>query len=338
MADINSLYQQVFGRAADAEGAAYWQNQLNSGLSEADVAKALYGSDEYKNDINAVYQQNFGRDADTAGLQYWQDAAYKNNADLNALSQFVTGGAQTEDRSAMADGAKYPVAWDQSLDPNNSNIKYDAVNDKWVLANPTTAAPEKVDWQKQGMAGDFRSLNDGDWEALQKSIYDSSTAGLARQEELARAGSNQSMSNRGIWSSGIAERAQNDITGQLGAAYQQAGANAANTRYQLQNSDNQAYNSYNLSNQSLGNQYDLGKESNANNLTLGMANNSNQLQSINDSYALNRATLLNEANANASNAAWQAQWTPMNTLSGLWNGTGGTISSGSSGGGWNFMI
>lgn len=335
MADINSLYQQVFGRAADAEGAAYWQNQLNSGLSEADLAKALYGSDEYKNDINAVYQQNFGRDADTAGLQYWQDAAYKNNADLNALSQFVTGGAQTEDRSAMADGAKYPVAWDQSLDPNNSNIKYDAVNDKWVLANPTTAAPEKVDWQKQGMAGDFRSLNDGDWEALQKSIYDSSTAGLARQEELARAGANQSMSNRGIWSSGIAERAQNDITGQLGATYQQAGANAANTRYQLQNSDNQAYNSYNLSNQSLGNQYDLGKESNANSLALGQGQLALGNLTQNDNYAINRANLMNNAAAQQSQAQWQAQWEPATYLAGLWNGTGGVISNGS---GSNFSI
>ena len=65
MADINALYQQILGRTADSEGAAYWQDQLNNGLSEADLVKSLYGSDEYKNDVNAVYQQNFGRDADT---------------------------------------------------------------------------------------------------------------------------------------------------------------------------------------------------------------------------------------------------------------------------------
>ena len=266
-------------------------------------------------------------------------------------------GMRADSNNTVAD--MIAAASEQKINPallaNVLSTKYDGISrdlaDKAIsdiYGSQTTtpiASPVTQDWQSQGMAGDYKSLNDGDWEALQKSIYDASVAGLGRQEELARANSNQSMSNRGIWSSGIAERAQNDITGQLGAAYEQAGANAANQRYSLQNGDNQAYNQYNLSNQSLGNQYYLGRESNANTAqsianqyALGQGQLALGNLAQNDSYALSRAGLLNDANAQASNAQWQAQWTPANFLSGMWNGTGGTISSGSSGGGWNFMI
>lgn len=197
--------------------------------------------------------------------------------------------------------------------------------------------------------GAYQHLSNGDYDALQKAIYDSSTAGLARQEELARANSDQGMANRGIWSSGIAQRSQNDITGQLGAAYQSAGANAANTRYNLQAQDLSNSNSYNANAAAANNAYNTANTQNYNNWTanatslanqydLGKTSNDNQRQSIDDSYALSRAGLLNDANAQASNSQWQAQWTPANFLSGMWNGTGGTISSGSSGGGWNFMI
>lgn len=273
-------------------------------------------------------------------------------------------GMRADSNNTVAD--MIAAASEQNINPallaNVLSTKYDgisrdladkAISDIYGLQTTTPiASPVTQDWQSQGMAGDYKSLDDGDWEALQKSIYDASVAGLGRQEELARAASNQSMSNRGIWSSGIAERAQNDITGQLGAAYEQAGANAATQRYNLQNSDNQAYNQYNLSNQSLGNQYYLGRESNANTaqsianqyalgqgqLALGQGQLDLGNLTQNDNYALSRAGLLNDANAQASNAQWQAQWAPANFLSGMWNGTGGTISSGSSGGGWNFMI
>lgn len=174
---------------------------------------------------------------------------------------------------------------------------------------------------------EYQRMSDGDYEALQKALYDGSTAGLKTQETNWRDQSNQSMANRGIWSSGMAERSQNDITDKLADTYARAGANAVTTRYGMQQQDLQGLNSYNLAN-----------NQGFNNYTLGAASNANQLQSINDSYALSRAGLLNEANANASNAALQAAWQPATFLSGIWNGTGGTISNGSSGGGWNFMI
>lgn len=222
----------------------------------------------------------------------------------------------------------------------------------------------------QSSPNGYRELSDGDYDALQNAIYGSATAGLGRAETDWRESADQSMANRGIWSSGAAQRTQNDITGQLSTAYGQAGTAAAEQRYGLQNANNDAYNQYQLSDKGLNNQYNLGllntglgyyqadnqydlgrraadtgqyqaetgRIGTDNQFTLGLQSNANQLQGINDSYALNRASMLNDANAQASNAAFQAQWAPANFLSGIWNGTGGTVSSGSSGGGWNFMI
>lgn len=351
MATIDELYQQLLGRAADTEGANYWQSQMDNGMTADQVAAAMKGSSEYQldgNELAQIYRDNFGREADTSGSQYWLNKANTEGISAYQMADIIKNAAQADDRNAMADKAQYPSSWNTGLNADGPNLHYNAETDQWEQstgAKPASMPAYSKNWQQEGMAGDYRSLNDADWEALQKSIYDASVAGLGRQEELARAASNQSMSNRGIWSSGIAERAQNDITGQLGAAYEQAGANAATQRYNLQNSDNQAYNQYNLSNQSLGNQYYLGRESNANTAqsianqyALGQGQLALGNLTQNDSYALSRAGLLNDANAQASNAQWQAQWTPANFLSGVWNGTGGTVTSGSSGGGWNFMI
>ena len=74
---INKLYTEGFGREADAEGLAWWTNQLydhansggTKGMSYADIAGSFLGSDEAK--FRDVYHDEFGRDADDEGLQYW---------------------------------------------------------------------------------------------------------------------------------------------------------------------------------------------------------------------------------------------------------------------------
>ena len=186
-------------------------------------------------------------------------------------------------------------------------------------ANPAPAAPAYRE------APGYKRLQDGDYDALQKALYEGATAGLQLQENRWRDQSNQSAANRGLWASGIAERSQNDITERLAPMYTQAGANAVGTRYGMEQADNQGENGYNLA-----------TTQNYNNWAQGMYGLQNQYalgnKQADDNYALQRASLLNTANAQAAQAQWQAQWEPATYLAGLWNGTNGVVSAGSSGG------
>lgn len=49
MAGLNEAFQQILGRDADASGAAYWQDQINKGMTLDQVKSNLAASDEYKN-------------------------------------------------------------------------------------------------------------------------------------------------------------------------------------------------------------------------------------------------------------------------------------------------
>lgn len=49
MAGLNEAFQQILGRDADASGAAYWQDQINKGMTLDQVKSNLAASDEYRN-------------------------------------------------------------------------------------------------------------------------------------------------------------------------------------------------------------------------------------------------------------------------------------------------
>lgn len=48
MAGLNDIFQQYLGRDADAGGAAYWQDQINNGMSLDQVRSNIAASNEYK--------------------------------------------------------------------------------------------------------------------------------------------------------------------------------------------------------------------------------------------------------------------------------------------------
>lgn len=133
--------------------------------------------------------------------------------------------------------------------------------------------------------GQFQGLSGGDYDALQQSIYQGETAGLKQYENEARENVDQSLSNRGIWSSGIAQAAQNDLTDSLADNYQRAGANSVAQRYRMQQQDLMAQNAYNQGNSQFLNQFNL--------------------QGAGQEYA--------------------SQWAPLEYLQGLYNQTGGVI-------------
>jgi hypothetical protein len=48
MAGIEDLYQNILGRASDAEGLQFWQQQQTAGMSLDQISQAFYGSAEYQ--------------------------------------------------------------------------------------------------------------------------------------------------------------------------------------------------------------------------------------------------------------------------------------------------
>lgn len=76
---IDQLYRKILGRAADAEGRAYWLGQVERGLRIEDIAAQFYGSQEYFSDnggtnrgyIEALYLDLLGRAADAEGRDHW---------------------------------------------------------------------------------------------------------------------------------------------------------------------------------------------------------------------------------------------------------------------------
>lgn len=136
----------------------------------------------------------------------------------------------------------------------------------------------------------YQSLSGGDYEALQNSLYTGATAGLRQYENEARDNIDQSLANRGIWSSGIAQAAQNDITDSLADTYSQAGAAATAQRYGLQAQELAQQNAFNQAESQFGNQFNM-------------------------------------TNAGLN---YQSQWAPLEFLAQLWNGTNGIASKSSS--------
>jgi len=131
-----------------------------------------------------------------------------------------------------------------------------------------------------------QTLTDGDYDKLQSDMLSGYVSGIDRAKAVDSERLDADLAKRGIWSSGLAVRAQNDLTERYAPQYTAAGGQATQARYGLQS-------------QELGN--------------------------------------VNMMNASEADKVYQSKWRPAEYLSGLWNGTGGAVSSGS-GSGWNFSI
>ena len=146
-------------------------------------------------------------------------------------------------------------------------------------------------------SGAPQSLSGGDYNRLEQSIVDSRWAPLQRYETQQRERTDEDLNKRGIWSSGLATQAQGDVTEQFAPQYAAAGAEAAAQRYGLQAQEQQFMNQLNM-------------------------------------QEANRRTEFDQTQADQQYAS---QWAPLEYLMGLYNQTGGAISSGKSGG-FNFAI
>lgn len=71
-ASINTAYQTALGRAPEAAGLKFWQDQAAGGLSTEAVVSSISNSPEAK--IQAMYRSTLGRSADPGGMQFWMNA------------------------------------------------------------------------------------------------------------------------------------------------------------------------------------------------------------------------------------------------------------------------
>ena len=71
-AAIVGAYGNALGRAPDAAGLAWWQQQATAGVTPADIIKTIGSSAEAASKIEQLYQTVLGRSADAAGLAFWQ--------------------------------------------------------------------------------------------------------------------------------------------------------------------------------------------------------------------------------------------------------------------------
>lgn len=143
-------------------------------------------------------------------------------------------------------------------------------------------------------SGPARSLSDGDYNRFEQRVLDSRLAPLKQYEMQAREQADADLNKRGLFKSGIGVRTQNDITDKFADNYQQAGADAATQRYAMEQQDLNAMNQYGLA----------------------------------------RSAAANQFYSTEADRQYQAKWRPADYLAGVWNGTGGVVSS-SSGGGWS---
>jgi len=107
VSQIQEIYIGLLGRAADAEGLAYWQAEIDGGVltieelranivnEQAEYASGL-GTLSRAQLVNTLYNNLFNRDAEEAGLEYWVNGGGASvNADQLVLA--LSDGASASD-------------------------------------------------------------------------------------------------------------------------------------------------------------------------------------------------------------------------------------------------
>lgn len=192
-------------------------------------------------------------------------------------------------------------------------------------------------------AGSAKTIGAGDYNKLQQALITARTAPLALRQREDESKANESLAKRGIWSSGIAERDLNDIREGYSAQEQAAINEAIAQRYGLQQADYAQANQFALANAQMKNQTALANASNqnawnqsANQYALSRAALLNQYNQAQDNYAnqfnLAKASAQQQAALTNAQKQYESAWRPADYYQGLWNGTGGVISSGNSSG------
>lgn len=107
---ISNQYQQSLGRAPDAAGLAYWQQQASAGVSVGDITQAIATSAEAT--IQGMYQTMIGHAADAAGMQFWLQQL-KSGTSLSDIGNAIAGSAEAQGHKipGFASGGDFAGGW-----------------------------------------------------------------------------------------------------------------------------------------------------------------------------------------------------------------------------------
>ncbi len=94
---VDSIYQSVFGRAADPAGRDYWTERIVGGVTPAEVAILFYGSEEFYSSsggvaayVTRLYQEILGREPEPDGFEFWVDQVEVNDDRLGIADSFYS--------------------------------------------------------------------------------------------------------------------------------------------------------------------------------------------------------------------------------------------------------
>ena len=90
---VERLYEEILGRAPDAQGRQYWIDRVNAGTPRLDITRDFYGSLESRRDrVRALYLRFLAREPDPAGMDSWT-RVLEGGDDLK-LATFLTGSTE----------------------------------------------------------------------------------------------------------------------------------------------------------------------------------------------------------------------------------------------------
>jgi hypothetical protein len=88
---LQSLYRDVLGRSADADGLSFWMQQMQSGKPFSDVVRGFWESPEHRGiQVDGYYQRILGRAAEPSGRAFWVNAFLSGVNEIQVQLGFVT--------------------------------------------------------------------------------------------------------------------------------------------------------------------------------------------------------------------------------------------------------
>ena len=118
---VSRQYQDFYGRAPDAGGAAYWANRLNGGVdTPTSFIGRLLTAAEFEARVAPVarlYWAYFDRIPDTEGLLHWIDETADQGATLDTVSQAFAGSPEFRSTyGSLSDGGFVQLVYRNVLD------------------------------------------------------------------------------------------------------------------------------------------------------------------------------------------------------------------------------
>lgn len=211
---VQSLYQNLLGRAADSSGLSYWTNRLAQGMSRSQLVDGLMNTTErYAFLVKQLYHRFLNRAPAENEVSYWLEQLREQRADYRGVAcgflaseEFYARAVSTAQAGSLfatgadALGTSAAAAWAstqpgqlqmaesslQAQPGRGANALQQAPCTKMV-EQPQTPAQEDVLWRAGGEAPAklYSSVLDSYVEDVEESDADSTTAEGAALRELA---------------------------------------------------------------------------------------------------------------------------------------------------------